>query len=265
MGTQAFRDDWATIKVLWRRDLMRFWRQPARLVGALGQPIIFWTVIGSGMSSTFQLPNSSMNYLEYFYPGVVMMVGLFASIFASVSVIEDRHQGFLQAVMTGPGSRTALVLGKCLGSSTVALVQIGLFLLLAPWAGFEYGTMQWSLLLGALLLSCMGLCALGFVVAWFFDSVQAYHAIQMTFLVPLWVISGAMFPISTHGLSVFGFLLQCNPVAYAVAVVRHALYGGHAPEAAVLATAPWVALLVVGIFTALSIGLAAVVCEKRRS
>jgi ABC-type multidrug transport system permease subunit len=126
--------DWNTIEVLWRRDLMRFWRQPSRLVGALGQPIIFWGVIGSGMAQSFVLEGTDVGYLQYFYPGVVMMVALFASIFASVSVIEDRHQGFLQAVLVGPGSRAALVLGKCMGSANVALAQIGAFLLLCKYA-----------------------------------------------------------------------------------------------------------------------------------
>ena len=95
----ALAHDWDTIAVLWRRDLMRFFRQPSRLVGALGQPIIFWGVIGSGMTQTFRLNESGGDYMTFFFPGVVMMVLVFASIFASVGVIEDRHQGFLQAVM----------------------------------------------------------------------------------------------------------------------------------------------------------------------
>lgn len=260
----ALRFDWATIQVLWRRDMKRFWRQPSRLVGALGQPIIFWGVIGSGMASTFALPGAQVGYLEYFYPGVVLMVALFASIFASVSVIEDRHQGFLQAVLAGPGSRTALVLGKCLGSASVALVQIGLFLVLAPWAGFDWAAIHWPLLLATLIGACVGLCALGFAAAWFFDNVQAYHAIQMTLLVPLWVVSGAMFPPSTQAPTAFYWAMQCNPVAYAVSAVRHALYGGHAPAATVLAVAPMAALAIVATFAVVAVWGASVVCQRRR-
>ena len=105
----SLRYDLATAQVLWLRDLKRFLRQPSRIIGALGQPVIFWGVIGSGMATTFRVPNSQLDYLEFFFPGVVLMVVLFASIFASVSVIEDRHHGFLQAVLAGPGSRAALV------------------------------------------------------------------------------------------------------------------------------------------------------------
>ena len=108
--------DLATVRVLWRRDLMRFFRQPSRIIGALGQPVLFWIVLGSGLAATFRVPGVDVGYLEFFFPGVIAMVLLFASIFAAVSVIEDRHQGFLQMVMAGPGSRASLVFGKCLGS-----------------------------------------------------------------------------------------------------------------------------------------------------
>src|SRR6266545_7632391 len=127
-GALAF--DLATTFVLWRRDLMRFAREKSRVVGALVQPLIFWLVIGSGMAKTFRLPGAqSVGYLEYFFPGVILMVVLFTSIFATMSLIEDRHQGFLQAVLVGPGSRVALVLGKCLGATTIAVLQATMFLL----------------------------------------------------------------------------------------------------------------------------------------
>ena len=254
--------DLATLGVLWRRDLKRFWRQPTRIVGALGQPIIFWAVIGSGMGATFKLAGSDMSYLEYFYPGVIMMVALFASIFASVSVIEDRHQGFLQAVLAGPGSRLALVCGKSLGSASVAMAQIGIFMALAPLAGFELGAVHWPLLLATLAASTLALSALGFAVAWWLDNVQAYHAIQMTFLVPLWVISGAMFP-STGGPAAFAWGMAFNPVAYAVAAVRHALYGGQAPAGTVICASAPLALAVVLAFAACTLALATLACRRR--
>lgn len=250
------------MRVLWRRDLLRFWRQPSRLVGALGQPIIFWAVIGSGMGGTFALGDSGVSYLSYFYPGVVLMVSLFASIFASVSVIEDRHQGFLQAVLAGPGSRTALVLGKCLGSTSVALLQIGAFVALAPLAGFAYGDIAWPSLLLATTATSLALCALGFAVAWGLDNTQAYHAIQMTFLVPLWVVSGAMFPpLGQSG--AFAWLMRLNPLAYAVATVRHALYGGLAPAATVVAVPVATCWTVLGLFVVASVALATWVCVRR--
>lgn len=261
---RALKYDCATIGVLWRRDLKRFWRQPSRLIGALGQPIIFWCVIGTGLSSTFRLAQSDVNYQEYFFPGVVMMIALFASIFASVSVIDDRHQGFLQAVMAGPGSRLALALGKSLGSASVAMVQIVLFLTLAPLAGFDLLHIDWLLLFGTLVSACLGLCALGFAVAWWLDNVQAYHAIQMTLLVPLWVLSGAMFPGSDEH-PLFGWVMTCNPLSYAVTGVRHALYGGIAPTATTLPVAAPTALAIVAAFAVVAVTFAMWACRQRRT
>jgi daunorubicin resistance ABC transporter membrane protein len=227
----ALAYDLATAGVLWRRDLLRFFRQPSRLAGALGQPVIFWFVIGAGMSGTFRMPGAGgPGYLSFFFPGVVLMVVLFAAIFTTLSVIEDRHRGFLQAVLAGPGSRFALVLGKTLGSASVALTQAALFLLLAPAAGFPYLSVSWPLLLASLGLAAIGLAGLGFAVAWFVDNVQGYHAIQMTLLVPLWILSGAMFPVPADRPG-FAAVMRWNPISYAVSATRRALAGAGAPGA----------------------------------
>jgi ABC-2 type transport system ATP-binding protein len=224
---RALALDLATIAVLWRRDLVRFFRQPSRLVGALGQPILFWLVIGTGMSGTFRYGGGT-GYLAYFFPGVVLMVVLFAAIFTTLSVIEDRQRGFLQTVLAGPGSRTALVLGKAVGSASVALSQAALFLLLAPAAGFAFGAVHWPQLAAALALAALALAGIGFAVAWVVDSPQGYHAIQMTLLVPLWVLSGAMFPVPADR-PALAAIMHANPISYAVSAVRHALAGPGAP------------------------------------
>jgi daunorubicin resistance ABC transporter membrane protein len=254
--------DLATARVLVGRDLTRFFRQPSRLVGALGQPVLFWLLIGSGMAGTFRMPGAEgVGYLAFFYPGVVLMVVLFAAIFTTVSVIEDRHAGFLQAVLAGPGSRGALVAGKALGSAAVALSQAALFLLLAPAAGFPYRSVNWPLLAAALALCAVGLAALGFAVAWTVDNVQGYHAIQMTLLVPLWVVSGAMFPASADRRG-FAALMRANPVAYAVSGARRALGGPDAPGALPGGAAR--DLLVTALFAAGALGLALLAARRRR-
>ncbi len=253
--------DLGTVRILVRRDLVRFFRQPSRLAGALGQPILFWLLIGSGMAGTFRMTGSSVGYLQFFYPGVVLMVVLFAAIFTTVSVIEDRHEGFLQAVLAGPGSRPALVVGKALGSAAVALSQAALFLLLAPAAGFPLRSIDWPLLLASLALAGVGLAALGFAVAWAVDNVQGYHAIQMTLLVPLWVVSGAMFPPSDAH-PAFTAVMRANPVAYAVSAARRAL-GGPAAAGAL----PGSALrdvAVMGAFCACALALAMLAARRRR-
>jgi len=245
--------DIATALVLARRDLVRFFRQPSRLVGALGQPVIFWLVIGSGFAGTFRMPGAEVPYLAYFYPGVVLLVVLFASIFTTASVIEDRHRGFLQSVQAAPGSRAALVVGKSLGSAAVALTQAALFLALAPAAGFRLSDVDWLLLAAALGLSALALAALGFAVAWGLDHVQGYHAIQMTVLVPLWVLSGAMFP-PPEGHPAVAVALRLDPLAHAVSAVRRALAGPGAPGVLPGSAAGDLALC--ALFAASALGLA---------
>jgi daunorubicin resistance ABC transporter membrane protein len=260
----ALAEDLATLRVLVRRDLVRFFREKSRVVGALVQPLIFWLVIGSGMSGTFALASArGVGYLEYFYPGVLVMVVLFTAIFTTMSVIEDRHAGFLQAVLVAPGSRTAVVLGKCLGASTVAMVQSALFLLLAPLAGFDAGAVAWPALVLALALACFTLCAVGFAVAWWLDSTAGYHVVMSVLLLPTWIVSGAMFPAPESGWMTV--VERVNPMSYAVSAVRRALYGGAPPPGTGLAGAS--GLVEIGAlvaFAALAAFAAVALCHRRR-
>ncbi len=251
----------AIVGVLVSRDLRRFFRQASRVVGALVQPLIFWLVIGSGMAASFRMPGAeNVGYVQYFYPGIVMLVVLFTSIFTTMSVIEDRHKGFLQAVLVAPASRAALVLGKTLGGVAIALMQAAIFLALAPLAGFDVRAVEWPLLLLLLVGIGVGLSSLGFAIAWWLDSTQGYHVVMSVLLIPLWILSGAMFPL-THGP---GWLLavgRANPLAYAVAGVRRALYGGVAPGAAPSSAA--LELGVVAAFAVAAVLVAVRVCSRR--
>jgi daunorubicin resistance ABC transporter membrane protein len=257
-------EDLAVVSVLWRRDLVRFFREKSRVVGALVQPLLFWLVIGSGMSSTFALPGraAGIGYLEYFFPGVVVMVVLFTAIFATMSVIEDRARGFLQGVLAAPSSRTAIVLGKCLGASSVAMIQAFAFLLLAPVTGFPLGGIDWPLVLATLALCSIALTATGFAVAWWLDSTQGYHVVMSLLLLPLWILSGAMFP--APGVRWIQIVMRFDPVAYAVAALRRGLYGGRLPDGAGLAAiaAPGVDLLVLAGFALVAVMVAARVCQR---
>jgi daunorubicin resistance ABC transporter membrane protein len=255
----------ATIAVLVSRDLRRFFRQLSRVVGALVQPLIFWLVIGSGLQSSFRLPgvdyrNGGVGYVQYFYPGIVLLVVLFTSIFTTMSVIEDRHKGFLQAVLVAPASRAALVLGKTLGGVTIALAQAAIFLALAPLAGFALGAIDWPLLAALLLLVGVGLSSMGFAIAWWLDSTQGYHVVMSVLLIPLWIVSGAMFPMAGGPRWIAG-IGRANPMAYAVAGVRRALYGGAAPGVASQSAA--LELGITALFALVMVLAAVGVCSRR--
>ena len=251
----------ATASVLVSRDLRRFFRQPSRVVGALVQPLIFWLVIGSGLASSFRMPGAEqIGYVQYFYPGIVMLVVLFTSIFTTMSVIEDRHKGFLQAVLVAPASRAALVLGKTLGGVAIALVQAAIFLALLPLAGFDARAVAWLEL--ALLLVAIGvaLSSMGFAIAWWLDSTQGYHVVMSVLLIPLWILSGAMFPMASGPRWIL-WLARANPLAYAVAGVRRAPYGGAAPGG--VPSTPALELGVTIGFAVVAVVVAVAVCNKR--
>ncbi|MBU8898310.1 ABC transporter [Corallococcus sp. H22C18031201] len=222
---------WATVRVLLARDVVRFFRQPSRVVGALAQPILFWFVIGSGFAGSFRVEGAQgLGYQQFFFPGVVTMVVLFSAIFATITVIEDRKEGFLQAVLAGPGSRLAVVLGKALGSSTIALMQASLFLLLAPLAGVRGDTVNLPLLAAVMVLSALALTGMGMSLAWWVRSSAGYHAVMSIVLLPMWVLSGAMFPLKGAG-PVMAWVMRLNPMRFSVEGVRRALYGVEASAA----------------------------------
>jgi len=218
---------------LWRRELVRFFRQPSRIAGAAGSPLLFWILIGSGLSGSFRLPGgpSDVDFLEYFFPGTVVLVLLFAAIFSTISVIEDRQQGFLQGVLVAPVPRAAVVAGKVLGGATLAWLQALVFLALAPLSGIRLTLLSALAAAGVMALLAVGLTAIGFVFAWRVDSVQGFHAVMNLLLVPMWLLSGAFFPLAGAP-GWLAALMSVNPLTYGVSALRGALYGAVPPPAA---------------------------------
>jgi ABC-2 type transport system permease protein len=151
------------------------------------------------------------------------MILLFTSIFTMISVIEDRHEGFLRSVLVAPIPRSALVLGKTLGGATLALIQGLIFVALAPAVGISLSLAKMVFLAGALLLVALALTGLGFVLAWRLDSVQGFHAVATLVLVPLWLLSGSLFPASGASFWV-RWVMKLNPLTYADALVRQVFY-----------------------------------------
>src|SRR6202045_2587417 len=212
---------------LWWREIVRFYRQRSRVVGVIASPLLFWLVIGSGFGTSFRSGNASgqQHYLDYFYPGALIMIVLFPSIFAMMSLIEDRKEGFLLSVMVAPVPRSAIVLGKVLGGTTLSAVQGMIFLIFAPFAGVHLNPLQVLLVGVVVFLVSFALTALGFAIAWPMDSTQAFHGIINLFLIPLWLLSGAMFPI-TRASGWIRALMYMNPLTYGVEALRTLLYPG---------------------------------------
>ena len=189
---------WLAVASLWWRELVRFYRQRSRVIGVILSPLVFWLVIGSGCGTSFRSGSAAggQHYLEYFYPGALIMIVLFTSIFTMMSVIEDRKEGFLLSVLVAPISRSAIVLAKVLGGTTLSAIQGLIFLVFAPAVGVHFGLAQFGLIVLITVLVSFCLTALGFAVAWKMESAQGFHAVVNLFLIPLWLVSGALFPMA---------------------------------------------------------------------
>jgi ABC-2 type transport system permease protein len=226
---------WRPVATLWWREIIRFVRQRSRLLGAFAQPLVFWLLLGGGMNSSFRpSPGSGgTNYVEYFFPGVMVMVLLFTAIFATISTVEDRREGFLQGVLVAPVTRAQIVFGQALGGTTLAVLQGTIFLALAPLAGIS---LHVSSILSAIVVMCLiafGLTSLGLVIAWRMESTQGFHAVMNLILMPIWFLSGAVFPDA--GLpGPLAWVMRLNPLTYGMAALRRVLYSGNAAAVAAL-------------------------------
>jgi ABC-2 type transport system permease protein len=212
---------------LWWREIVRFYRQTSRVIGVLASPLVFWLVIGSGFGTSFRAGGGpgQQHYLDYFYPGALIMIVLFTSIFTMMSVIEDRKEGFLLSVLVAPVPRTAIVLGKVMGGTTLSAIQGMIFLIFAPFAGIHLDAVQILLVFVIVFLVSFALTALGFAIAWPMDSSQAFHGIVNLFLIPLWLVSGALFPL-TGASKWLQVIMRLNPLTYGVEALRSLLYPG---------------------------------------
>ncbi|HRK61446.1 MAG TPA: ABC transporter permease [Candidatus Omnitrophota bacterium] len=240
---------WGAVGMLWLREIVRFYRQPARVAAAILSPFLFWFLIGSGVGRSFSASGES--YLNYFFPGSILLVILFAAVFSTISIIEDRREGFLQAVMASPVSRASIPLGKILGSATLAFLQSGLFILLAWVTGIRFSGVNPFEIAAAVALASLLFSTLGFLMAWQFRSVQGFHAMMNMLLMPMWFLSGALFP--AEGASVWiQFLMAINPLYYGHQFLS-AAFGNTAADASGSALIMSVSVLVLWILAALQV------------
>jgi ABC-2 type transport system permease protein len=214
---------------LWWREVVRFYRNRSRVVGVIASPVVFWLVLGSGFGTSFRsgAANANEHYLDFFFPGTLIMIVLFTAIFTMMSVIEDRKEGFLLSVLVAPVHRSVIVLGKVLGGTTLAAAQGLVFLVFSPLLGIRFGLVQFGLIALTVFLVAFSLTALGFAIAWPMDSTQAFHAIINLFLIPLWLLSGSLFPLSGAS-GWIRLLMRINPLTYGTEALRELLFPGAA-------------------------------------
>lgn len=223
------------------REVVRFFRQRGRVIGALGQPILFWLLFGTGMHGAFR-GAAGQDFMSYYLPGTIALILLFTAIFATISIIEDRREGFLQSVLVAPVPRWTIALGKIFGGGVIAWAQALVFLALALAVGSVGWTWELLPLLLLMAVAAVAMTALGVFFAWPMESTQGFHAIMNLVLMPMWLLSGAFFPIpllapdSPVGQIAMHWIMRLNPVTYVIGGMRHLL----APEMSAAPAAYWV-------------------------
>jgi len=212
--------------VLCQRELIRFVRQRNRVIGSLVTPLVFWVFIGFGMGHSFAgtAGQEQQGYTTYFFPGTILLSLLFTAIFSTISIIEDRREGFLQGVLVAPVGRNAIVGGKVLGGAVMATLQ-GVILVLLGWVSgvIHLSAVSFLASIVVMFIASIGLTALGLLIAWKLTSTQGFHVVMNIFLMPMWLLSGALFPIRDDTPRLFAGVMLVNPLTYALASLRRTM------------------------------------------
>jgi len=228
LPTRSVRGELRAVKVVWQRELIRFSHDRLRIVASLMQPFLFLFVLGNGLGrlASHGLP-SGVDFETFIYPGVLAMSVLFTSIFSAASIVWDREFGFLREMLVAPVRRWAIVVGKCLGGATVATFQGLIFLALAGVAHVPYDPLLLLTLVGELLLLSFTLTAFGVMMAARIKQIQAFMALTQLFVLPLFFLSGALYPL--NGLPAWlTVLTRIDPLTYIVDPMRSAVFA-HLP------------------------------------
>ena len=245
------------------REVVRFLRDRTRVFGALAQPLLFWALFAGGLRASFRPGEGAIAYGEYFFPGTVVMILLFTAIFSTISLIEDRREGFLQGVLVAPVPRSGVVLGKILGGTVLAVLQGCLVLLAAPLAGIPLTVGRFADASAIMTLVAFALTALSFCIAWKMESTQGFHAIMTVLLMPLWLLSGAFFP-AAGAPGWLRLLMAGDPLTYGMAAFRRALYPAGSPVVGGLPS-QGVALLTTAVFGTAAFVLAVLMARRDRA
>ena len=210
--------DRGMIRALMFRELLRLRGDTLRWIALLGQPIIFWLILGKVFGTEWKV--NGVNYAQYFFAGTLMIVILFTSIGTTMSLIEDRSSGCFQGVLIAPGRRFSLVLGKVFGVATITLIQVGIVMFLAPYAGLSFNKLFSPFFIIFVVLNTITLTSMGFCVAWIVNSTQGYHSVMNVLFLPLWALSGAIYPLKG---GIIEAINKFNPMYYGVIGLRAAL------------------------------------------
>jgi ABC-2 type transport system permease protein len=242
-----------TIGMVWRREIIRFRRTPARIVSGLAQPILFLFVLGAGIKPLVGGRSAGgVDFQQFILPGVIAMSVLFSSLFSAISIVWDREFGFLREMLVAPVSRTGLVLGKAAGSGTVAAAQGLILVAAAPIVGVHLGALEFVEVVGLLLLLSFALTAFGIVVASRMQRMESFQMVMGLVVNPMLFLSGAIFPL--RGLPTWlAVVTRLNPATYGIDPIRRVMLES---DASAVTINGWVVPIWTEVLIVLTLGVA---------
>jgi ABC-2 type transport system permease protein len=219
----SLRSELRAVKIVWRRELIRFTKDRLRIITSLVQPFLFLFVLGTGLSRLAGAGTHGVNLRTFVYPGVLCMSVMFIAIFSAASIVWDREFGFLREMMVAPVRRSSLVIGKCLGGATVAGFEGVILIVLSPLVGVPYVPILILEIFCLQLLVAFAITAFGVMAAARVKQMQSFMALTQMLIMPMYFLSGALFPVS--GLPQWLTLLnRIDPLTYAVDPMRRAVF-----------------------------------------
>ena len=211
------------VYIIWYRDILRYWRDRWRLVASLAQPLLFLVVFGSGLSSSLGGGlfggGRGLSYTQFMFPGIIGMSILFTAIFGAMSIVWDREFGFLKEVLVAPIDRWAVAIGKALGSTTQAMIQGLIILVLAPFVGVKLSFLTVLEIVPLAAVLAFGLSSLGVAIASMMRSLQGFQVVMNFLMMPMFFLSGALFPL-TNLPGWMTVLTRLNPASYGIDPLR---------------------------------------------
>jgi ABC-2 type transport system permease protein len=211
------------IRIVWRRDLIRFRNDRVRMVSTLVQPLLFLFVLGSGLQQLSSASTHGVNLKTFIYPGILCISVMFTAMFSAASIVWDREFGFLREMMVAPVRRSSIVIGKCIGGATVACSQGVIMILLGPLVGVPYNVVLILGIFALQLLLAFTITAFGVMIAVRIKQMQAFFGVMQMIVMPMFFISGALFPVSNLP-TWLAVLNRLDPLTYAVDPMRRLVF-----------------------------------------
>ena len=212
-----------SVKTIWMRELRIYYRDKSGAISSMGRSLLWLFIFGGGLGAA-RVSGLAVNYQEFIFPGVIAMTLLFTSIRSGITVIWDREFGFLKEILVSPASRTAIMAGKVLGTSTIATGEGLVVLLLAPLIGINITPLSILYCLPVMLLMSFTLVSIGLIISTLMKTFEGFQTIMNLFIMPMYFLSGALFPINQMP-SWMAPAVAINPATYGVDALRQIVDG----------------------------------------